>query len=366
MKKNVAKTWMSIVLTCAMTATLSLTGFSETTENKAEEVATEAEGYVEGTEEIDPSDFPVAVCMDNMNHPVHRIVQMGFLKKAEELGYTDATVIGTDGNDMSEKYASAEGFAAEGGKGLLMWAGDSSCFETIKSCADQGVIVGTPHFKLQTDDGNYPEGLRFNMACNPVTYGKQIADLMAEALDGKEGSIGRTQNSMNTTENAAQESFLDEWNTLADAGTYDLSKIKVLDVELEGAQVDEAINIILGILQSNSDIIGAFGSCGNSPITWADAASKAGKSDGEIWIAGMDATEGNLDYLEKGKVQALVAQPLYDEAQKTMEYFDNLFRGGEVPMWTDLDAPIVTKDGEGKSGIQYHRDIASEVNEFFQ
>ena len=71
------------------------------------------------------------------------------------------------------------------------------------------------------------------------------------------------------------------------------------------------------------------------------------------------------DYLEKGKVQALVAQPLYDEAQKTMEYFDNLFRGGEVPMWTDLDAPIVTKDGEGKSGIQYHRDIASEVNEFF-
>ena len=113
-------------------------------------------------------------------------------------------------------------------------------------------------------------------------------------------------------------------------------------------------------------IIGAFGTTGNSPITWADAATKAGYKDGELVIVGMDATEGNLDYLEAGKVTAIVAQPLYEEAYKTMEYLDKIFRGEEVPMWTDLVAPVVTVDGEGENGLAYHRDIAAQVAEFFK
>ena len=80
----------------------------------------------------------------------------------------------------------------------------------------------------------------------------------------------------------------------------------------------------------------------------------------------MDATEGNLDYLEAGKVTAIVAQPLYEEAYKTMEYLDKIFRGEEVPMWTDLVAPVVTVDGEGENGLAYHRDIAAQVAEFFK
>ena len=79
----------------------------------------------------------------------------------------------------------------------------------------------------------------------------------------------------------------------------------------------------------------------------------------------MDATEGNLDALEAGKVLALVAQPLYEEAYKTREYLDKVFRGEEVPAWTDLVAPIVTVDGEGPNGPAFHREIAAKVAEFF-
>ena len=70
-------------------------------------------------DEFNPADYPVAICMDSMNHPVHRIVQLGFLKAAEALGYTDAKVIGTEGGDTSEAFAAAEAFALDGGKGLL-------------------------------------------------------------------------------------------------------------------------------------------------------------------------------------------------------------------------------------------------------
>lgn len=311
--------------------------------------------------DFDPTQYPVAICMDNSNHPVHRIVQLGFLKAAIALGYTNAKVIGTEGTDHAEALAAAEAFAAEGGKGLLLWEGNEAGYETLANVAKQGVVVGIPHFDHRA---NNPEGLAFNMACDPVLYGKQVAELMAEKLSGKTGSVALTQNTKNITENAATDSFIATWATLGEK--FDLSNIKVLPVELEGGVIDSATAINLAIIQANPDIIGAFGTTGNSLITWADAATKAGYADGELVLVGMDATEGNLDYLEAGKVAAIVAQPLYQEAYKTMEYLDKIFRGETVPAWTDLSAPIVTVDGEGENGLAYHRGIAAEVAEFFK
>ena len=315
-------------------------------------------------EDYNPADHPVAICMTVVNHPVHRIVQLGFLKAAAALGYTDAKVIGTESGDNAEMLAAAEAFALEGGEGLLLWCGDASGYETMATIAADGVVVGIPHFNHAQEDGTYPEGLAFNMACDPVLYGKQVAELMAAKLDGKTGSVALTQNTKNITENRANESFRATWEGLK--GTYALDGIKLLETELEGGVVDSATAINLAIIQANPDIIGAFGLTGNSPITWADAATKAGKADGEILIVGMDATEGNLDYLEAGKVGAIVAQPLYEEAYKTMEYLDIVLRGGEVPAWTDLVAPVVTVDGEGANGLEFHRGIAAEVAEFFK
>ena len=314
--------------------------------------------------EFNPADYSVTVAMPVYNHPVHRIVQLGFLQAAEKLGYTNATVIGTEGGDNAELFAAIDAFAAEGGKGMMMWAGDSSAYECLVSAADSGVTVGIAHFDHRQADGSLPEGLAFNMACDPVLYGKQSAELMAKTLEGKTGSIALTQNTKNITENAALDSFTAEWAVLAE--TMDLAGIKLIAPELEGAEVDKATAINQAIIQANPDIIGAFGTTGNSPITWSQAATNAGKADGEIAIIGMDATVGNLDALEAGKVLALVAQPLYQEAYQTMEYLDKIFRGEEVPAWTDLAAPIVTKDGTGENGIDFHRDIAAQVDTFFK
>ena len=315
-------------------------------------------------EDFNPADYPVAVCMSNLTHPVHRIVQLGFLKAAQDLGYTNAKAIGTEGSDAAEVFAALEAFADEGGKGALLFWGDNGCYEAVEYAAEAGVVVGIPHFKHEQEDGTYPTGLAFNMACDPVLYGQQVAELMAEKLSGKTGSVALTQNTKNVTENAATESFMKTWEELK--GAYQLDGVTVLPVELEGGVVDSATAINLSIIQAHPDIIGAFGTTGNSPITWADAATKAGYKDGELVIVGMDATEGNLDYLEAGKVTAIVAQPLYEEAYKTMEYLDKIFRGEEVPMWTDLVAPVVTVDGEGENGLAYHRGIAAQVAEFFK
>ena len=120
-----------------------------------------------------------------------------------------------------------------------------------------------------------------------------------------------------------------------------LDGITVLEPELEGGEATQAANVNAAIIQKNPDLVGAFSTTGGGSASWSTAAQKAGKENGEIVIVAMDITEENLKYLEDGQVAALVYQPLYEEAFKTMEYLDTLFRGGEVPAWTDLDAPLV-------------------------
>ena len=66
------------------------------------------------------------------------IVQLGFLKAAQELGYTNAKVIGTEGGDSAELYAAIDAFVAEGGSACMVWAGDSSAYECIANAATSG------------------------------------------------------------------------------------------------------------------------------------------------------------------------------------------------------------------------------------
>jgi ribose transport system substrate-binding protein len=308
-----------------------------------------------GDEDFDPADYPLAIAMGVMNHPVHRIVQLGFLKAAQDLGYT-AEVIGTEGGDQNEVYAAIDAAVATGTKGIMVWAGDDTCFPTLLKMDAAGVAAGIAHFKFDPA----PEGLTFNLACDPVAYGKEAAEMIAEAIEGKTGTIAVTQNTKNITENAAAESFI------ATLEAMNLEGVTVLEPELEGADIAEATNINAAIIQKNPDLIAAFGTTGNSPVTWADAAAKAGKAPGEIAIIGMDYTEANLAKLESGEVLAIVAQPLYDEAKKTVELFDQYFRTGEVPAWTDLEAPLVYVGGEGVNSPEYYKAILEEVKTWFE
>ncbi len=324
------------------------------------EAPASAEASAAGGSDINPADYPVAIAMMMKNHPVHRMVQLGFLKAAKELGYTDAQVIGTEGPDVNEEYTACDTFAAQGGKGLMLWAGDDTCFPTLKKMKAAGVKVGIAHFKFIDEAGNLPEGLDFNMACDPVAYGKAVADFMGEKLKGKTGSIAVTQNTKNITENAAYESFKARMEELK------LEGIKVLEPELEGADATQAANINAAVLQKNPDLIGAFSTTGGGSASWSTAAQKAGKAPGDIVIVAMDVTEENLKYLEDGQVAALVSQPLYDEAFKTMEYLDKLFRGEEVPKWTDLDAPLVYVGGTGTSDPAHYQTYIDEVKSWFE
>ena len=75
---------------------------------------------------------------------------------------------------------------------------------------------------------------------------------------------------------------------------------------------------------------------------------------------GMDYTEQNIDLVKQGKIFGIVAQPLYEEAGRSVEILDKLLRGEDVDYFVPLEAPVVTKDGIAK-----YEAIMNEVAEWF-
>ena len=57
----------------------------------------------------------------------------------------------------------------------------------------------------------------------------------------------------------------------------------------------------------NPDMVASFGTTENSAQAWAAAKRAAGRDD--IVAVGCDYTRSNLDLLEEGGVNALIAQP---------------------------------------------------------
>lgn len=313
---------------------------------------------------FDPSKVKIAYVGGLLNHPTIRLWTAAFLQACKDNGFTQAKVVGIDGDDNSETRAAMEAFIAEGGQAIITPIGDNTFDSTIAAAGRQSIFVGVTHFKHVREDGTNPPGYSFGMACDANLYGAETADAMAKKLSGRTGSIAITQHSRNITENAASDSFIAAWNGPLQS-KYNIKGIKLLPIQLEGGMLDQATAVNLAIIQSNPDIIGAFGTTGGSAVSWGDAAQKAGKQPGEICIIGMDATSGNLDYLEQGKVYGIVAQPGWEEHYQAVEYMIKLFKGEKVPVWTTLPAPVVTKDGAGVNGLAYHKDIASKVKEFF-
>lgn len=318
-----------VLFTLLMLAILSLTGCAKKEVNTQKEAPKEAQ-----KQEFAPAKNPLADVMILKGHPVHRIVQLGFLEKAKELGYP-AEILANDGSDPAESVALGEAGIGKGIKGMMVWAFNQSYYPFIKKAHDAGVKVVVPHFPIK--EGDAP-GLDANLSADPFKYGQEVAKAIGEKIGGK-GKVAITQGSFNITENAAAEGFKKYMQE-------HYPNVKVLDPIEEGFDPAIAISRAVAIIQANPDLAGAFSTTGGGPTTWAGAKDQTGKKD--IVAIGMDYTEENIDLVKSGKIYAIVAQPLYEEAARSVEILDKLLRGEKVPYFTPLEAPVVTKEGINK------------------
>ena len=304
----------------------------------------------------------IAVCMGSINHPVHRIVQMGFVMKAEELGM-EGIICGLDEGSHQELITKWESAVTNGAEGCLIWTGDDSCYDMMKGMKENGAYCVVPHFIH--DYAETKDFIAKNISCVAATYGAAAADAIVAELEKrgiKEGTIGVTQNGANITENAANDSFRAQMAKIA-------PQYKLADTVFEGPELVEATAKVTGVIQGNQDtIVAGFGTTGGSPQSWAAAMKETGKTD--LVVIGMDYTEVNIGHVKAGEIFAVVCQPLFPEAQESAQALYDIFNGkdftaSKADWFQELEAPIAFKGGSGVNDIESYVEIVEQVKTYF-
>lgn len=265
------------------------------------------------------------------DHPVHRLMQAGFLDKCKELGYTCEVVGDPSATNwdipatlpLAEAALSRTEFDA-----VAVYGPDPAINSYITKLAKEGLPIVTWH--VLPPEGSV-EGLKAAAGQEIPEAGSNAAMAIGEKLGGK-GTVALTQGASNDTENAMSDAFR---ATMAEK----FPDIKVLDTQMEGFEPSAAEAKAVAILQGNPDVVAAFGTTGNSIQTWSGAARKA---DREIVIIGMDYIRQNLDLVKSGAAYGIVAQPLYEESAKVAELLGDLAQGKEVPYRNVLPAGVIT------------------------
>jgi ribose transport system substrate-binding protein len=266
------------------------------------------------------------------NHPVHRLMQAGFVNECKKLG-VNCDIVGNPSATVYDTPASvALADAALASKKYSCIAAydpvpDINPF--IKKMGQAGYPVVTWH--VLPKQGSVP-GLVAATGENIPQVGDAAALAMGTKLGGK-GLIAVTQGSFNLTENSMAASFRSTMKAK-------FPGITVLASQLENFEPSAAVAKAVSIIQANPGLTAAFSTTGNGVQTWYGAERQTGK---QLVVVGMDYIRQNLDLVNSGKVYGLAAQPLYPEGAKAADLCMGLAQGKKVPYYNYLAASIITK-----------------------
>ena len=327
----------AMVLAMAMVVSFSLIGCKTTTTETTTAAATTTTAAATTTtvaaattEAFSPEGKSFQLVMILKGHPVHHIVQFGFLEGAKKLGYK-GEILANDGAEADASIALGEAGLAKGTNGMVVWAFGPVYYPFINKLGGKGVPVIVPHFPIKEGE---VKGLVATTGCDPNKYAEAAAEAIGSKIEGK-GTVAITQGSFNTTENMVAETF-------AKYMKEHYPNVKVLPAQEEGFDPPVAISKAVAIIQANPDIAGALSTTGGGPTTWAGAKDETGKKD--MVVIAMDYTRVNLDLVKSGKIYAIIAQPLYEEAYNSVVLLDQYLRTGKVAFYNVLEAPLVTAD----------------------
>ena len=266
------------------------------------------------------------------NHPVHRVMQAGFLAKCKELNYM-CDVVGNPSAttyDIPASIPLAQAAISTTKYGAVaVYGPDPAINSYMTQLAGKGYPIVTWH--VLPDEGAI-KGLKAAVGEDIPAAGANAAVALGEKMGGK-GSAAVTEGSYNDTENTMLKAFT---RTMSEK----YPAIKVVGPSLEGFEPSQAASKAVSVLQANPDVTAAFSTTGNGAQSWSQAAKQTNR---KLDIIGMDYIRQNLDLVKSGDVFGLVAQPLFEEGGKVAEVAAAMIKGEPAEYRNPLPAPVITK-----------------------
>jgi ribose transport system substrate-binding protein len=265
------------------------------------------------------------------DHPVHKLMQAGFLQRCKEAGYT-CEVVGNPSAtnfDVPATIPLADAALARKQYSVIaIYTPDPAIYPYIAKRAREGFPIVTWH---SLPEPEAVPGLKAAVGRDVTQAARDSAMAIGQVLGGS-GTVAVTQGGFNSEENHMAADFAVQMRK-------SFPSIRLLEPQLEGFEPSGAKAKAIAILQGNPDITGVFSTTGNGAETWAGAARTTQR---RLKILSMDYTRQNLDLVKAGEVYAIVAQPLYEEGAAVADIGARLARKEPVNFRNVLPAKVVT------------------------
>ena len=301
----------------------------------------------------EPETRTAVLCINYIGHPILRIVQRGFSDSAQQLGYEWHVVGLADGSSEQMHAEWLRGVEQYDADGALCWVGDDSGYEFLKKLHGMGVKTAVLHFPHPYADTK--EFIDVNVYPNLCAAADDIAEFMVRRLHDAgvySGSIGITISGSGCCTEEREETRVFRAYMEKHYPEY-----TVLKGVLEGVYTDQGQQMMTEYFLENPDLVAVLGSSGGSAQFYTAAKQATGRDD--IVAVAYDYSELNLELLDSGGVDALLAQPLYEEAWLGVQLIDQMLNGQDFAreeyLWRQgMDVPLIYRGGSGKSDPAYY------------
>ncbi|MGY1722619.1 ABC transporter substrate-binding protein [Blastococcus sp. SYSU DS0533] len=257
-------------------------------------------------------------------------MECGIQEAAEELG-VEVTTQGPQQFDPALQTPIVDSVVASSPDGLLIAPTDvTGMYRPIKAAADAGITVGLVDTTLED-----PSMAVTQVASDNEGGGAAAFQAIQEANpDGGKVLIVGHEPGISTNE-ARIKGFLD---ALAED-----PKFTALPTQYAQNEVAEGARIVTSTLQSDPDLIGIFGTNLFAAEGAATGLRQAGAQE-QVTVVGFDAGPAQVEALENGTVQALVAQQPADIGRQGLEQVVASLNGEEVEAEIQTGFTILTQE----------------------
>jgi len=257
-------------------------------------------------------------------------MECGIQAAAEELGVT-VTTQGPQQFDAGLQTPIVDSVVASAPDGLLIAPTDKSAmYRPIRAAADAGVVVGLVDTTLEDASMAVTQ-----VASDNEGGGAAAFQAIQEANpDGGTVLVVGHEPGISTNE-ARIKGFLD---ALAEDPSF-----TALDTQYAQNDPAEAARIVTSTLQANPDLVGIFG----TNIFAAEGAAtglRQANAGEQVTVVGFDAGPAQVEQLEAGTVQALIAQQPAEIGSQGLEQVVAELNGDQTEGEIQTGFTIVTKD----------------------
>lgn len=300
----------------------------ETTDEATDDAATDGEATDDAAAAGD-GEYDITLLVGVIGDEFYVTMECGAREAVDELGAT-LDVQGPDQFAAPEQIPILEAVIAEGPDAILIAPTDTQALQApIQAAVDAGITVVLVDTTLED-----PSIAVSAIASDNVEGGRQAALALAELI-GEEGSVLVVNvNPGISTTDQRQQGF--------EEGIEEFPNITYLGTEFSQNEPARAAEIVSATLAADPDLAGIFGTNLFSAEGSATGLRQAGRED--VSIVGFDAGPAQVDQLEEGLVQALIAQQPFEIGRQGVEQAVAALNGEEVEAEISTGFVTITQD----------------------